>query len=188
MNRRVVDILLSMPERDRFIRGMVSWIGGRQVALPYERDARFAGGSKYPLGKMIGLAMDAITSFSTTPLRISTWLGIATAGVAMMLFAYTLVRWVAGETIVGWSSIMAAITAFSAIQLICIGIIGEYLGRLVQESKRRPMFMIETMVRGDASAELETTFADMTAKDRREALAAAFPDRASSGFAVGKPR
>ncbi|MDM9619040.1 glycosyltransferase family 2 protein [Rhizobium sp. S96] len=188
MNRRVVDILLSMPERDRFIRGMVSWIGGRQVALPYERDARFAGGSKYPVGKMIGLAMDAITSFSTTPLRISTWLGIATAGVAMMLFAYTLVRWVAGETIVGWSSIMAAITAFSAIQLICIGIIGEYLGRLVQESKRRPMFMIETMVRGDASAEFETTFADMTAKERREALAAAFPDRASSVLAAGKPR
>ncbi|MDE1995503.1 MAG: glycosyltransferase family 2 protein [Rhizobiaceae bacterium] len=170
MRRRVVDILLSMPERDRFIRGMVSWIGGRQVALPYERDPRFAGTSKYPLRKMINFALDAITSFSTTPLRISTWLGMATAGVALLLLAYTLARWIAGETIIGWSSIMAAVTAFSAIQLICIGIIGEYIGRLVQENKRRPMFMIESLVRNGTAAELSSDFSAMNAADKRREM------------------
>lgn len=170
MRRRVVDILLAMPERDRFIRGMVSWIGGKQVALPYERDARFAGTTKYPLRKMINFALDAITSFSTVPLRISTWLGLASAGCAALLLLYTLIRWFAGETIVGWSSIMAAITAFSAIQLICIGIIGEYVGRLVQESKRRPMFMIESLLQGGRSLEVPSDFFDLDAAGKRHAL------------------
>ncbi|MBX5143883.1 glycosyltransferase family 2 protein [Rhizobium lentis] len=174
MRRRVVDILLAMPERDRFIRGMVSWIGGRQVALPYERDARYAGTTKYPLRKMINFALDAITSFSTTPLRIATWLGIVSAGVAVALLAYTFVRWLQGETVTGWSSIMAAVSVFSAIQLICIGIIGEYLGRLVQESKRRPMFMIETILHGADQAELPPAFSEMSAGDKRAALDAAF--------------
>ncbi|MEB3042406.1 glycosyltransferase family 2 protein [Rhizobium mulingense] len=174
MRRRVVDILLAMPERDRFIRGMVSWIGGRQVALPYERDARFAGTTKYPLRKMINFALDAITSFSTTPLRIATWLGMISASIAMALLVYTFVRWLQGETVTGWSSIMAAVSAFSAIQLICIGIIGEYLGRLVQESKKRPMFMIETILRGRERAELPTAFSEMNAGDKRAALDTAF--------------
>ncbi|TWB55413.1 dolichol-phosphate mannosyltransferase [Rhizobium sp. ERR 922] len=176
MRRRVVDILLAMPERDRFIRGMVSWIGGKQVALPYERDARFAGRTKYPLRRMINFALDAITSFSTVPLRVSTWLGLASAGFAALLLLYTLIRWFAGETIVGWSSIMAAITAFSAIQLICIGIIGEYIGRLVQESKRRPMFMIESLLQGGRPLEIPSDFSDLDAAGKRHAL-----DRALSG-------
>ncbi|ARQ59003.1 MULTISPECIES: glycosyltransferase family 2 protein [Rhizobium] len=174
MRRRVVDILLAMPERDRFIRGMVSWIGGRQVALPYERDARFAGTTKYPLRKMINFALDAITSFSTTPLRIATWLGMISAGIAMVLLVYTFIRWLQGETVTGWSSIMAAVSAFSAIQLICIGIIGEYLGRLVQESKKRPMFMIEAILRGNDRAELPAAFSEMGAGDKLAALDAAF--------------
>jgi dolichol-phosphate mannosyltransferase len=170
MRRRVVDILLSMPERDRFIRGMVSWIGGRQVALPYERDARFAGKTKYPLRKMVNFAIDAITSFSTVPLRISTWLGMVSAACAILLLIYTVVRWIEGETIVGWSSIMAAITAFSAIQLICIGIIGEYIGRLVQENKRRPMFMIESLAQGGRSIEITGDFAELNAAGKRREL------------------
>ena len=170
MRRRVVDILLSMPERDRFIRGMVSWIGGRQVALPYVRDARFAGTTKYPLRKMVGFALDAITSFSTTPLRISTWLGLLTAGFAILLLLYTVARWLSGDTITGWSSIMCAVTAFAAIQLICIGIIGEYLGRLVQEGKKRPMFMIESLVRNGRSIELAAGFSEMDAAAKRLAL------------------
>ena len=155
MRRRVVDILLAMPERDRFIRGMVSWIGGRQVALPYERDARFAGTTKYPLRKMINFAIDAITSFSTVPLRISTWLGLASAGCAALLLFYTLIRWVEGETIVGWSS---------------IGIISEYVGRLVQENKRRPMFMIESLLQGDRSLDIPGGFSDMDAAGKRRVL------------------
>ncbi|MBB5577956.1 MULTISPECIES: glycosyltransferase family 2 protein [Rhizobium] len=187
MRRRIVDILLSMPERDRFIRGMVSWIGGRQVALPYERDARFAGATKYPLRKMINFAIDAITSFSTVPLRISTWLGMVTAATAIMLLLYTLARWIESETIVGWSSIMAAITAFSAIQLICIGIIGEYIGRLVQENKRRPMFVIENLIQNGHSLDLASNFADMNVAEKRRALETALnpeietsPDRGQS--------
>ncbi|MEF0941651.1 glycosyltransferase family 2 protein [Rhizobium sp. BR 362] len=173
MRRRIVDILLSMPERDRFIRGMVSWIGGRQVALPYERDARFAGATKYPLRKMVNFSIDAITSFSTVPLRISTWLGMVTAAAAIALLIYTLVRWIESETIVGWSSIIAAIAAFSAIQLICIGIIGEYIGRLVQENKRRPMFVIESLIQNGHSIDLASDFADMNATEKRRALEAA---------------
>jgi glycosyltransferase involved in cell wall biosynthesis len=183
MSRRVVDILLSMPERDRFIRGMVSWIGGRQVALPYERDARFAGTTKYPLRKMINFAIDAITSFSTVPLRISTWLGMISAAGAILLLAYTLLRWLEGETILGWSSIMAAIAAFSAIQLICIGIIGEYVGRLVQENKRRPMFMIESIVQGDRSLDIPGDFSELDAATKRRALEQALdgPGEAGNG-------
>ncbi len=176
MRRRVVDILLAMPERERFIRGMVSWIGGRQVALPYERDPRFAGETKYPLRKMIGFALDAITSFSTTPLRVSTILGLATAGVAFLLLVFSVARWLAGDTIVGWSSIMCAVTAFSAIQLICIGIIGEYLGRLVQESKRRPMFMIESLLQNGRALALTSDFSDMDAAGKRRAIASALQD------------
>ncbi|WFR98595.1 glycosyltransferase family 2 protein [Rhizobium tumorigenes] len=176
MRRRVVDILLAMPERDRFIRGMVSWIGGRQVALPYERDARFAGETKYPLRKMIGFALDAVTSFSTTPLRVSTILGLATAGIAFLLLIFSIARWLSGDTIVGWSSIMCAVTAFSAIQLICIGIIGEYLGRLVQESKRRPMFMIESLLQNGRDLTLTSDFSDLDAAGKRRAIASALQD------------
>lgn len=179
MRRRVVDILLAMPERERFIRGMVSWIGGKQVALPYEREARFSGETKYPLRKMIGFALDAITSFSTTPLRVSTVLGLATAAVAFMLLIFTVMRWIAGETIIGWSSIMCAVTAFSAIQLICIGIIGEYLGRLVQESKRRPMFMIESLLQSGRVLPLASEFSGMNAADKRRAIEVALQDNGS---------
>lgn len=188
MRRRVVDILLSMPERDRFIRGMVSWIGGRQVALPYERDARFAGTTKYPLRKMINFALDAITSFSTVPLRISTWLGLASAGCAALLLVYTLVRWLAGETIIGWSSIMAAIAAFSAIQLICIGIIGEYVGRLVQENKKRPMFMIESLQQGNRSLDIPSDFSEMSASSKRHALERALSGSDEAGIGAKQVR
>ena len=188
MSRRVVDILLSMPERDRFIRGMVSWIGGRQVALPYERDARFAGTTKYPLRKMINFAIDAITSFSTVPLRISTWLGMVSAACAILLLVYTLVRWLEGETVLGWSSIMAAIAAFSAIQLICIGIIGEYVGRLVQENKRRPMFMIESLVQGNRSLDIPGDFSELDAATKRRALEQALHGPAEAGSSAAQVR
>ncbi|MBM7045209.1 glycosyltransferase family 2 protein [Rhizobium lusitanum] len=188
MSRRVVDILLSMPERDRFIRGMVSWIGGRQVALPYERDARFAGATKYPLRNMINFAIDAITSFSTVPLRISTWLGMVSAACAILLLVYTLVRWLEGETVLGWSSIMAAIAAFSAIQLICIGIIGEYVGRLVQENKRRPMFMIESLVQGNRSLDIPGDFSELDAATKRRALEQALDGPAEAGNSAAQVR
>jgi polyisoprenyl-phosphate glycosyltransferase len=148
MSRRIADILMSMPERDRFLRGLVSWVGGRQIPVLYERDERYAGTSKYPLAKMVRLALDAITSFSTRPLRLASWTGVVTAMLAMVLLVYTLIQWMLGNVISGWSSIMVALTIFSAIQLLTLGILGEYVGRLVQESKGRPLFMIDRVIGG----------------------------------------
>lgn len=149
MDRRIVDALLMMPERQRFIRGMVSWVGGRQVALAYNRDARFAGVSKYPLSKMLKFATDAITSFSTVPLRLSIWLGAGAAVLAFLMLIYTLVQWYLGDTIQGWSSLMTTLTFFAAVQLIVMGVIGEYIGRLMNEIKGRPLFLIDRVIQAD---------------------------------------
>jgi polyisoprenyl-phosphate glycosyltransferase len=148
MRRRIVDILMSMPEHHRFIRGMIGWIGGRQIAFPYDRKPRFAGTTKYPLVKMIRFATDAITSFSVIPLRAAVWLGGLTALGALGLLAYSILRWLAGDTLAGWTSLITAVTAFSAIQIMILGIIGEYLGRLVMDSKGRPLFIIDQVVGG----------------------------------------
>lgn len=148
MTRRVAELLLSMPERDRFLRGMISWIGGRQVPIVYERDERHAGETKYSYSKLIRLAIDAITGFSARPLRIASWAGLFTAFVSFCLLMYTFFSWERGWAVTGWSSTMVAITVFSSVQLVTLGILGEYLGRLVQQSKGRPLFMIDRMVRG----------------------------------------
>ncbi len=147
MSRRVADALAMMPERHRFIRGMVSWIGGRQVAIPYQREARYAGESKYPLAKMVRFAVDAITSFSTAPLRFATWLGIVTSGLAFLLILYTVARWLTGQVIPGWASAVVSSSLFAGIQLFVLGIMGEYLGRLVEEAKGRPLFIINAIDR-----------------------------------------
>jgi dolichol-phosphate mannosyltransferase len=146
MNRRVVDALMMMPERQRFIRGMVSWIGGRQVALVYHRQARFAGESKYPLFKMVVFAADALTSFSASPLRLASYLGFASALLALGLLAYTLISWAVGATVAGWASLTTIVTFFGSVQLIVLGILGEYVGRLFQEAKQRPGFLIDQVI------------------------------------------
>jgi hypothetical protein len=158
MSRRVVDVLAAMPERQRFIRGMVCWVGGRQVALPYERHARHAGTSKYPLRKMARFALDAITSFSTIPLRLASYLGIAATALASLLLLFTLWRWLTGATVVGWASLMTAIVLFSAVQLIVLGIMGEYIGRLLQETKARPLFLVDTVLAGQQRHALPMDF------------------------------
>ena len=149
MNRRVLDVFLAMPERHRFIRGMISWTGFRQEPFLYDRQARFAGSTKYPLRKMIRFAIDAITAFSIKPLALASWLGIATGLVACPLSLYTLVSWVQGKTVVGWTSLMAVIVLFGSVQLVILGIFGEYLGRMYDEMKGRPLFIVESVVRGD---------------------------------------
>lgn len=145
MRRRVVDMLLAMPERERFLRGMVSWIGGRQVPVDYARDPRHAGQTKYSLGKMLRFGTDAVTSFSIAPLRFAVWLGLTIAGLAMLLLVYSIWRWLSGDVVTGWTSIVTAIALFSGVQLLVLGIMGEYLGRLVQESKGRPLFLIDSV-------------------------------------------
>lgn len=144
MNRNVVDTLRAMPERDRFVRGMVSWIGFKQTALPYKRAKRFAGETKYPLNKMLHLATDGILSFSTKPLQISICLGLFASVLSFLGILYTLfVRIFTNTWVEGWAGLMIAILFIGGVQLITIGILGEYAGRIYNEIKKRPLYVVE---------------------------------------------
>ncbi|WP_327754437.1 glycosyltransferase family 2 protein [Sphingobium sp. SJ10-10] len=143
MSRRIVDHLNAMPERYRFVRGMVSWIGFSQAALPYEREARFAGQSNYPLKKMIAFALDAITSFSTVPLRFTTHLGFVAGAVGLLTLAWVLITYLLGHVVAGWTSLAGLVLIIGSLQLMMLGIFGEYLGRMYMEGKHRPLFIID---------------------------------------------
>ncbi len=148
IDRRVVDVLLRMPERHRLLRAMCSWAGFRQVALPYRRAARFAGTTKYPLGKMLNLALDGIFSFSTVPLRMLTFLGFGAAFLALVGIVYALaVRVFTRHWVQGWATLFIVILFLSGLQMISLGIMGEYLGRVYTEVKRRPLYVIAEVFR-----------------------------------------
>ena len=142
MNRRTLDCLIGMPERFRFIRGMVSWIGLRQVAFPYARDRRFAGETHYPLRKMVRLAIDAVTSFSIVPLRSASYLGLGFGLLGFALLFITLFSWAVGAVLPGWTSLASIILILGSVQLLVLGVFGEYLGRMYMESKQRPLFIV----------------------------------------------
>jgi dolichol-phosphate mannosyltransferase len=143
MSRRALDIFNSLPEKNRFIRGMVPWIGLKQTPIYYERSARFAGTTKYPLTKMIKLALDGIIGFSNTPLKSAYYLGFTVAFLSFIYGFFILVySQVKGFPVQGWSSIMVTILFIGGIQLITIGILGEYIGRIYDEVKKRPLFII----------------------------------------------
>ena len=142
MTREVVDVFNTMPERHRFIRGMVSWIGGRQVPYIYDRDSRYAGTTKYPLREMLWLAVDAITSFSRRPLAIATYLGLCLICISLILSVWAILSHFFGETTRGWTSLMAVISFLFAAQFLVLGVIGEYIGRLFEATQRRPLFII----------------------------------------------
>lgn len=148
MDRRVVDALLAMPERDRFVRGMVSWLGFSQVAVPYRRAARTAGVTKFSFFKMLRFAMDGIFSFSITPLRLATWMGFAASGIAILGILLAVVERILGVPglVKGWASVMIAVLFIGGVQLICIGLIGEYVGRIYGESKRRPLYVLRERI------------------------------------------
>ncbi len=152
MTRRALDVLLAMPEQHRFIRGMVSWIGFRQEPIRYDRDLRFAGTTKYPLAKMLRFAMDAVTGFSIRPLRVATWLGFATIVAALVAGLYVVAQWASGAVVPGWTSVMIVSLILGSMQLLVAGLLGEYLGRLYMEAKRRPLFVIDAVVRGEVAA------------------------------------
>ena len=164
MDRRVVDALLAMPERDRFVRGMVSWLGFSQVAVSYRRAPRAAGVTKFPLLKMLRFAADGIFSFSILPLRVATWTGFAASGIAMLGILIAIVERLFGvEGLVkGWASMVIAILFIGGVQLICLGIIGEYVGRIYGETKRRPLYVLRERI-GFESQDPEWRRADMTA-------------------------
>ena len=142
MSRRALDALQSMPEQARFIRGMVAWVGFRQVPFVYDRAERFAGETNYPLAKMIRLAFDAVTGFSTAPLRWASHLGIALTFVSLLLVLYIAVGFFTGSAVQGWTSTMLVTVVLGAAQMFVLGMIGEYLGRLYIESKKRPLYLV----------------------------------------------
>jgi len=142
MSRRALDAFLSLPEQARFIRGMVAWIGFKQVPFPYDRAERLAGETNYPLAKMIRLAFDAVTGFSTAPLRFASHAGLALTGVSLLLFVYIAIGWLSGSAVQGWTSTMLVTVFLGAVQMFVLGMIGEYLGRLYVESKRRPLYIV----------------------------------------------
>lgn len=143
MDRRVVDLLAAMPERNRFVRGLRSWVGLRQTAFAYERDARFAGESKYSLAKLMRLAFDGLISYSFAPLRLVSNLGMAVSLTALAYMLYLLgARMFGDTTIQGWTSTVVIVLFLGGIQLLSLGIIGEYIGRIFDEVKERPQYVI----------------------------------------------
>ncbi|MDD7427364.1 MAG: glycosyltransferase family 2 protein [Sutterella sp.] len=144
MDRKVVDALDAMPERDRFIRGMVSWVGFKQISLPYERAERFAGTSKYPLTKMLSFALTGILSFSTKPLKLASLLGIFSSFIAVLGLVYALyAKFFTREAISGWTSLILSVLFIGGVQLFCTGILGEYIGRIYNHVKERPLYIVE---------------------------------------------
>ncbi len=153
MSRRAVDAFRSLQERNRFVRGMVAWVGFRQTAVDYVREARHAGETKYPLRKMVRFAGDAIFSFSHVPLRLATGLGLASSAVGFGYAVYAVLARILGwPTVQGWASLMVAIIFLGGVQLISLGIIGEYIGRIYDEVKARPLYLTDRVVRGQTSA------------------------------------
>jgi dolichol-phosphate mannosyltransferase len=147
MSRPVVLTLRALREQHRFVRGLVWWVGFRQTAVGYERPARFAGETKYPVGKMLGFAIDGITSFSTVPLRMATWLGVAAGVMAMGGVGWALYSKFFGSGVVrGWTTIMILVGLGSSAQLLMTGILGEYVGRIYEEVKRRPLYVVEAEI------------------------------------------
>lgn len=148
MDKRVVQTLSKMRETNRFIRGMVSWIGFKQCAVEYVREERFAGETKYTLNRMIRLAFDAIASFSEVPLRISSAFGLLCSSISFFFMVYGIVvkYFFPEQAVRGWASIFVAVLFIGGVQLICIGILGEYLGRIYEEIKKRPLYVVEEEV------------------------------------------
>ena len=147
MDRKVVNAFLDMPERDRFVRGMVAWTGFRQEPVFYRRNARVAGTTKYPLKKMLRLAVDSILSFSLAPLRMATWCGFFAAWLALSGIVYAAVlRVFTNVWVTGWTLLFIAILFLGGVQLVLIGVLGEYLGRIYAEVKQRPLYLVKERV------------------------------------------
>lgn len=143
MDRKVVDVLKAMPEKNKFLRGQISWIGFKQTFVEYDRSERFAGTTGYTYRKMFRFAMDGITSFSDFPLKVASVLGFAVSGISFLIMLYALyVRFVNGHYVEGWTSLMISVLFIGGVQLICIGMIGEYLSRMNDNIRNRPLYIV----------------------------------------------
>lgn len=148
MDRQVVDVLNTLPERNRYIRGLRSWVGFKQTAIRFERDPRFAGEVKYTFRKSLSLAIDSMIGFSRVPLRLATYLGLCSAGLALAMMLLV-IYWRLVEPasrLIGFTIIAVAVFFLGAVQLICIGILGEYIGRIYEEVKGRPLYTLKEVV------------------------------------------
>ena len=148
MSRRALDALLAMPEQARFIRGMVAWIGFKQVPFPYDRQERFAGETKYPLKKMMRFAFDALTGFSSAPLKLASHAGLWLSLGSVLLILYIAYAWATGQNIQGWTSLMLVVVVLGAVQMFVLALMGEYIGRLYNEAKRRPLYIVQEVAGG----------------------------------------
>ena len=146
MSRRAVEGLAQFKEVNLFLRGIVPQIGFPWTTVSYDRAERFAGESKYPLKKMLALAFDGVTSFSVKPLRLILFLGAVIFALSLVMLLWTLIRWIAGATVSGWASLMCSIWMIGGIQLLALGVIGEYIGKVYSEAKARPRFIIERVL------------------------------------------
>ena len=156
VSRRVLEALRSLRERQRFMKGLFAWVGYPQVAVPYERAARIAGRSKFNYWRLWNFALEGITGFSTLPLRVATYIGVASAllafGYGAWIVAKTLL-W--GDPVQGWPTLMAVILFLGGVQLMALGVIGEYLGRMYLESKQRPLYLVRDWRKSNAPARAE---------------------------------
>ena len=155
MSRRAVEGLCEFEEVNLFLRGMVPLVGFNSTTVEYERAPRFAGESKYPLKKMLAFALDGITSFSVKPLRLILSVGLVIFLLSIVMLLWTLIRRIAGHTVTGWASLMWSIWMIGGIQLLSLGVIGEYIGKVYGESKRRPRFIIERVINNEEYHETE---------------------------------
>ena len=146
MSRRALEGLAQFKEVNLFLRGIVPLIGYRSDVVTYERHERFAGESKYPLRKMLAFATDGITSFSIKPIRLITTFGILIFGISLLMLLYSLVVHFMGKTVAGWTSMIISIWAIGGLQLLAIGVVGEYIGKIYLETKERPKYIIETVL------------------------------------------
>jgi len=143
MSRRAVEALSKYPERNLFLRGMVPTLGFKTDKVYYERSERFAGESKYPLKKMLSFAFDGITSFTVKPIKAVTTIGVIACLIAVVMGIFAIVRQISGQTVSGWASLMCSVWFIGGLQLLGLGLIGEYIGKIFKEVKRRPLYIIE---------------------------------------------
>ncbi|MBR3874699.1 MAG: glycosyltransferase family 2 protein [Clostridia bacterium] len=151
MSNRALEALSQFEEVNLFLRGLAPLVGFQSDVVYYDRSERFAGESKYPFKKMLAFAIDGITSFSVKPLRLITTVGLVIFVVSLLMLLYALISWITGNAVLGWTSTLASIWMIGGIQLLCMGVIGEYIGKIYNETKRRPRFIIERYLndRGD---------------------------------------
>lgn len=146
LSRRALNDLNKMRERHRYVRGLVAWLGYKQTFVEYDRDKRFAGETKYSLMKMIRFSIDGLSAFSIAPLRLATLLGFACAAFSFLYIVYAVFVHLIGYTVAGWTTVVIAIFFLGGIQLICLGILGEYIGMIHDESKQRPLYLIDEVI------------------------------------------